>query len=191
MKLSDKLEPLPAVVCAQVHRSFRNSPSSIPAKTSATRVDKKVKKGTWITCHTKVILRAGPLPPLSKWSMFPEISLDASEWIIAPPPSATANRRRYTSSFIFWKKQRRAASKTGIFGFLAPLSVRHWKGRRQSFPRLGSLRGGRVCARANRADVQAPCERAPARWKIPPAWKPMKNVIAMRQPYWEKHDKTA
>ncbi len=53
----------------------------------------------------------------------------------------------------------------------------------QSFPRLGSLRG------CERADVQAPCERAPARWKSPPAWKPMKNVIAMRQPYWEKHDK--
>ncbi len=55
----------------------------------------------------------------------------------------------------------------------------------QGFPRLGSLRG------CERADVQAPCERAPARWKSPPAWKLLMNVIGMRQPSCEKHDKTA
>ncbi len=50
---------------------------------------------------------------------------DASERM--PPSSAIATCRRHTSSFIFWKKQRRAASKTGFFGFLAPLRTRHWK----------------------------------------------------------------
>ncbi len=78
MQLSDKLESLPAVVCARVRRFVEVSPAILPSCTpvnaAVVSVGKQAKKISWATSHTNVNLRTGPMqskdsrippPPLS------------------------------------------------------------------------------------------------------------------------------
>ncbi len=112
IQLSDKLEALPSVVCVQLRRFLKANPgilpSGTPAKTAVISIDEPGRMVSWSPCHMNVNRRTGParsqdnrtpLPSQSNWSMFREMSSEASEWMITPPPTATATRRRNTSNF--------------------------------------------------------------------------------------------
>ncbi len=138
--LSDKLETLPTLVCARVRRFVKANPGILPpntlAKSAVVSVGKPAKEVGWATCYTNTSCRTGlvpsrdglaPPPSLSNWSMFPEMSSDASELMIPPPPpppSTTATRRwNTTSNFNSWKKQRQTLPRMSGFGPFAPVKI--------------------------------------------------------------------